>query len=40
LRNVSEYLSAYGKLEMRLKYRGVGEISLEFGACGGHFEKL
>jgi hypothetical protein len=38
LRNLGGFLRAAGKRRMRLMYRGVGEINLEFGAGGGHFE--
>jgi hypothetical protein len=33
-------LKCYGKMGMRLRYRGVGEMNLEFDAGGGHFEHL
>jgi hypothetical protein len=38
--NVSGFLSAAGKRRMLLRYRGVGEMNLEFGASGGYFENL
>jgi hypothetical protein len=38
--NVSGFLSDTEKQRLRLRYRGVGEINLEFGAGGGHFEYV
>jgi hypothetical protein len=38
LRNVSGFVSAAGKRTMLLKYRGVGEVNLEFGAVVGNLE--
>jgi hypothetical protein len=37
-KNLSRSLSATGKWRMWLQRRGVGEINLEFGAGGRHFE--
>jgi hypothetical protein len=35
-----ELLSATGKQRMWIRYRGLGEINLEFGVSGGYFEHL
>jgi hypothetical protein len=33
-------LTCYWKTENVTEYRGVGEMNLEFGTGGGHFERL
>jgi len=40
MRNIDGLLSATGKRRRQPKYTGSGEIELEFGASGGHFEYL
>jgi hypothetical protein len=37
LRNTGGFSSAAGRWRMWLRYRGIGEINLKFGADGGHF---
>jgi hypothetical protein len=38
LRNVNGFLSATGKWRILLRNKGTGELNLEFGANGQHFE--